>query len=304
MTSKVDRLQLITTFLAIAEAGNISAAARALGTTQPTVSRRLRDLEHLLGSRLASRSTRGFYLTAEGEELQRRAASWADVWSEWEHVLKTTSGLPRGKLTLAAPQGYGDTFLMEAIAQFRAEFPEVEVDLRLTDRPVDIVGQGIDCWVRVGGSRDQGLHVRRIGQMRRILVASSTLARRYKIAQPEDLASVPFVGLVPHVHGRLTLISVEGAQRTVTVTTPVTTDSLLASYRAIQNGLGVGGSGLWLYDRELKAGRMRRILPKWELTPISIEVVSVAGRFRPARINAFVEILQAAMSKLNGFVPA
>jgi len=304
MTTKVDRLQLITTFLAIAEAGNISAAARALGTTQPTVSRRLRDLEGLLGTRLASRSTHGFYLTAEGEELQHRATSWADVWSEWEHVLKTTSGLPRGKLTVAAPQGYGDTFLMEAIAQFRTKFAEVEVDLRLTDRPVDIVSQGIDCWVRVGGSRDQGLHVRRIGHMRRILVASSAIARRLKISQPEDLVRVPFVGLIPHVHGRLTLISSDGSQRSVTVTTPVTTDSLLASYRAIQMGLGVGGSGLWLYGQDLKAGRLRRVLPRWELTPVPIEIVSVAGRFRPARINAFVDVLCDVMAKLDGFVPA
>jgi DNA-binding transcriptional LysR family regulator len=304
MTSKLDRLQLITTFLAVAEAGNLSAAARALGTTQPTVSRRLRDLEQLLGARLASRSTHQFYLTAEGEELQRRAASWADVWTEWEHVLKTTSGLPRGRLTVAGPQGYGHAFLMEAVAAFRGEYPEVEVEMRLTDRAVDIVGQGIDCWIRVGGSRDQALHVRRIGQMRRFLVASASLTRRYKITRPEDLIEVPFVGLIPHVQGRLTLSSRDGLQRTVPVRTPVSTDSLLASYRAIREGLGVGGSALWLCGADLKAGRVRRVLRGWELTPISIEAVSVAGRFRPARINAFVDILCQIMNRMDGFIPA
>jgi DNA-binding transcriptional LysR family regulator len=304
MTSKLDRLQLITTFLAVAEAGNLSAAARALGTTQPTVSRRLRDLEQLLGARLASRSTHRFYLTAEGEELQRRAVSWADVWSEWEHVLKTTSGLPRGKLTLAGPQGYGNAFLMEAVAIFRAQYPEVEVELRLTDRIVDIVGQGIDCWIRVGGSRDQALHVRRIGQMRRILVASTSLARRHRISRPEDLSAVPVVGLIPHVQGKLVLVSKDGGQRAVPVLTPVSTDGLLASYRAIQEGLGVGGSALWLCGADIRAGRIRRVLPGWELTPIPIEAVSVAGRFRPARINAFVDILEGIMNRLDGFDPA
>jgi DNA-binding transcriptional LysR family regulator len=268
------------------------------------VSRRLRDLEQLLGARLASRSTHQFYLTAEGDELQRRAASWADVWSEWEHVLKTTSGLPRGKLTIAGPQGYGHAFLMEAVAAFRGEYPEVEVELRLTDRTVDIVGQGIDCWIRVGGSRDQSLHVRRIGQMRRFLVASASLARRHRITRPEELADVPVVGLIPHVQGKLTLVSRDGLQRTVPVHTPVSTDSLLASYRAIQEGLGVGGSALWLCGVDLKAGRVRRVLPGWELTPVPIEAVSVAGRFRPARINAFVDILCRIMIRMDGFIPA
>lgn len=303
MTSKLDRLQLITTFLAVAEAGNLSAAARALGTTQPTVSRRLRDLEQLLGARLASRSSHGFYLTAEGEELQRRAVSWADVWSEWEHVLKTTSGLPRGKLTVAGPQGYGHAFLMDAVVEFRMRHPEVEVDMRLTDRAVDIVGQGIDCWIRVGGSRDQGLNVRRIGQMRRILVASAAFVRRHKIARPEELANVPMVGLIPHVQSRLALLSTDGSQRTVPVTTPFSTDGLLASYKAIQRGLGVGGSALWLCGADLKAGRVRRVLPDWELSPIPIEAVSVAGRFRPARINAFVDILSDHLKRLDGFLP-
>lgn len=302
MTSKLDRLQLITTFLAVAEAGNLSAAARALGTTQPTVSRRLRDLEQLLGARLASRSTHRFYLTGEGEELQRRAVAWADVWSEWEQVLKTTSGLPRGKLTLAAPQGYGHAFLMDAVARFRAQYPEVDVELRLTDRAVDIVGQGIDCWIRVGGGRDESLHVRPIGTMRRILVASREFVRRHRIDAPEDLKGVPVVGLIPHIQDKLVLVSADGKERKlVPVRTPIATDGLLASYRAISQGLGVGGSALWLCGGDLANGRIRRVLPPWELVPVAIEAVSVAGRFRPARINAFVDILCEVMGELEGF---
>ena len=304
MTSKLDRLQLITTFLAVAEAGNLSAAARALGTTQPTVSRRLRDLEHLLGTRLAARTTHRFYLTGEGEELQRRAGAWADAWSEWEHVLKSTAGLPRGKLTIAGPQGYGHAFLMDAVVRFRAAYPDVDVELRLTDRPIDIIGQGIDCWIRVGGSADDSLHVRRIGTMRRILVASPDFARRHTIDRPEDLKEVPVVGLIPHIQNKLVLVSVAGkARKVVAVRTPVTTDGLLASYRAVSEGLGVGGSALWLAGSDLAKNRIKRVLPQWELLPVPIEAVSVAGRYRPARINAFVDVLCEVMGKLQGFEP-
>lgn len=305
MTAKIDRLQLITTFLAVAEVGNLSAAARTLNTTQPTVSRRLRDLEQLLGTRLATRTTHRFYLTPEGEELQRRAASWADVWSEWEHVLKTTSSLPKGKLTLVGPQGYGTAFLMEAVTRFRKAYPEVEVELRLTDRPVDVVGQGVDCWIRVGGSRDQSLHVRRIGTMRRILVASREFASKHKVTSPEDLESLPIVGLIPHITEKLVLLSMKGDdRRVIAIKTPVSTDSLLASYKAVLEGLGVGGSALWLCGKDLRHGRLKRVLPDWELAPVPIEAASVAGRFRPARINAYVDILSAVMARLDGFEAA
>lgn len=305
MTNKLDRLQLITTFLAVAEVRSLSAAARTLGTSQPTVSRRLRDLEQLLGARLATRSTHRFDLTAEGEELQRRAGAWADVWTEWEDGLKSTVALPRGRLTLIAPHGYGHAFLMDAVKVFRTLHPQVEVELRLTDRQVDLIGQAADCWIRVGGSLDQSLHVRPIGRMRRILVAASDFALPHAIDVPADLKNVPMIGLIPHVLDRLVLHSHHrGERHTVPIHTPITTDGLLASYRAMREGLGVSASAHWLCGPDIASGKVRQILPGWELEPIPIEAVSVAGRFRPARINAFVDILCAEMARLEGFEPA
>lgn len=305
MTAKLDRLQLITTFLAVAERRSLSAAARALGTTQPTVSRRLRDLEHLLNARLATRTTHRFELTAEGEELQRRAVAWADVWNEWEDALKVSAGVPKGKLTLIGPHAYGHAFLMDAVSEFRERYPQVEVELRLTDRPVDIVGQACDCWIRVGSSADQSLHVRPIGRMQRILVASREFAVRHRVKTPEDLSALPFVGLIPYVLDRLPMHTKGGTERrTVPIQTPVSTDGLLASYRAMLEGLGVAACARWLCASDLASGHVKRVLPRWELEPIAIEAVSVAGRFRPARINAFIEVLCEVMARVEGFEPA
>ncbi|MBN9370356.1 LysR family transcriptional regulator [Hydrogenophaga sp. YM1] len=305
MTAKLDRLQLITTFLAVAERRSLSAAARALGTTQPTVSRRLRDLEQLLNARLATRSTHRFDLTAEGEELQRRAVAWADAWNEWEDALKVSAGLPKGKLSLIGPHAYGHAFLMDAVRLFRERYPQVEVELRLTDRPVDIVGQACDCWIRVGSSADQSLHVRPIGRMRRVLVASTAFAARHRVRTPEDLSSLPFVGLIPYVMDRLPMHTQDQTERrTVPIRTPFTTDGLLASYRAMLEGLGIAASARWLCGPDIASGRVKRILPKWELEPIAIEAVSVAGRFRPARINAFIDVLCEVMAGVEGFDPA
>lgn len=305
MTSKLDRLQLITTFLAVADQKNLSAAARVLGTTQPTVSRRLRDLEVTLGVRLATRSTHRFELTNEGESLLRRAVTWADEWSEWEDVLKGTTELPKGKLSLIAPHGYGHAFLMDAVGIFRAEYPQVEVELRLTDRQIDLVGQGADCWIRVGGASDQSLHVRPLGRMHRILVASAEFERRNRIRKPKDLESVPFVGLIPHVVRTLALRSArKGERQSVSIKTAVATDGLLASYQAMRGGMGVAASAWWLCRQDILSGAVRHVLPAWRLEPIEIEAVSVAGRFRPARINAFLEILARQMAQLEGFEAA
>lgn len=302
MTAKLDRLQLITTFLAIADQRSLSAAARVLRTTQPTVSRRLRDLEHLLGARLATRSTHRFDLTSEGEELLRRAGAWADEWHEWEEALKETPELARGKLSIIGPHGYGHAFLMDAVREFVARHPQVEVELRLTDRQVDLVGQAADCWIRVGGTTDQTLHVRPIGKMERILVASTEFLSHHPVTSPDDLASVPFVGLIPHVTNRVVLLSAHKNERkAVSISSPVSTDGLLASYRAMQLGLGVAASALWLCSDDLARGTIKRVLPRWSLEPISVEAVSVAGRYRPARINVFVEILREQMGRLSGF---
>ena len=302
MTAKLDRLQLITTFLAIADQRSLSAAARVLRTTQPTVSRRLRELEHLLGARLATRSTHRFDLTSEGEELLRRAGAWVDEWSEWEEALKDTPELPRGKLSIIGPHAYGHAFLMDAVRTFVVRHPHVEVELRLTDRPVDLIGQAADCWIRVGGAVDQGLHVQLIGKMERILVASNEFLARNRIRSPDDLTSVPFVGLIPHVMDRITLLAAQGNERrTVPISSPVSTDGLLASYRAMRLGLGIAGSAHWLCGEDLTAGKIRRVLPRRYLEPIPVEVASVTGRYRPARIKAFVDILREEMRRLDGF---
>ena len=303
MTSKIDRLQLITTFLAVAEHGNLSAAARTLGSTQPTVSRRLRDLEALLGTRLAARTTHRFHLTPEGVELQRKATAWSDVWSEWEHGLKASTLLPQGKLTLVGPHGYGSSFLMDAIALFRRAHPQVEVSLQLTDRPVDLIAQGADCWIYAGGVRDQNLHVRRLGMMHRLLIAAKDYPLG-RIRRPEDLARHPLVGLIPHVQERLVLGSLKtGEKREVRMQAPVATDGLLASYRAIQAGMGIGSAALWLCGEDIARGKLQQVLPGWELEPVPVEAVSVAGRFRPARIDAFIDILAQVLHGMPGFAP-
>lgn len=141
--------------------------------------------------------------------------------------------------------------------------------------------------------------------MERILVGSKDFLANHRVGNPDDLANTPFIGLMPHVMDRVTLVSTMGAERrTVPIHTHVSTDGLLASYHAMRLGLGVAASARWLCGSDLSEGTIKRVLPKWRLDPISVEAVSIAGRYKPARINAFVDILCEVMSSLDGFEPS
>jgi DNA-binding transcriptional LysR family regulator len=119
-----------------------------------------------------------------------------------------------------------------------------------------------------------------------------------------NLPRMPCVGLVPYVMGNVRLYDRKGASRVIALDTPLRTDSLLSSYRAILNSAGIGGAAPWMCQADLQAGRLRRVLPQWELEPIGIHVALPPGIYRPARVTAFIEALRQRMHLLPGFRPA
>jgi DNA-binding transcriptional LysR family regulator len=112
------------------------------------------------------------------------------------------------------------------------------------------------------------------------------------------------VGLVPYVEGSVRLLDRSGRSRMVRLDTPIKTDSLLSSYRAILNGAGIGAAAPWMCHADIQAGRLKRVLPRWWLEPIGIHIALPPGLYRPARVTAFIEALKQRMHALPGFRPA
>lgn len=299
-----DRLDLLDTFQKIGESGSLSKAARLLGTTQPTVSRRLLELERLLGCKLALRTTASFSLTDEGRSLLVEARDLGDRWSGLSHRLKGGQSRPEGTLRVIGPSGYGTGFLTDAVTDLRAAHPALRVELTLTDRVIDLAASGAECWVCVGEVRDPGLVSRKLGSMERVLIATPELLKKLGPVSIARLPQLPCVGLVPYVTGNVRMLDRSGRSRMVTLDTPIQTDSLLSSYRAILNGAGIGAAAPWMCQEDLKSGRVQRVLANWWLEPIAIHVALPPGIYRPARVTAFIEALKARMFALSGFRPS
>ena len=299
-----DRLDLLDTFQKIGESGSLSKAARLLGTTQPTVSRRLLELERLLGCKLALRTTASFSLTDEGRSLLVEARDLGDRWSGLSQRLKGGQSQPEGTLRVIGPSGYGTGFLTDAVTDLRAAHPALRVELTLTDRVLDLTAWGADCWVCVGEVRDPGLVSRKLGTMERVLIAAPELLRKLGPVSIARLPQLPCVGLVPYVIGNVRMLDRSGRSRMVMLDTPIQTDSLLSSYRAILNGAGIGAAAPWMCQDDLKTGRVQRVLANWWLEPIAIHVALPPGIYRPARVTAFIEALKARMFALSGFRPS
>lgn len=298
-----DRLDLLDTFLKIGETGSLSKAARLLGTTQPTASRRLLELERLLGCKLAIRNTANFSLTDEGRSLLAEAHDLTDRWSGLSQRLSGGQSRPEGTLRVIGPSGYGTGFLTDAVTDLCAAHPGLRVELTLTDRIVDLAASGAECWVCVGEVRDPGLVSRHLGAMERILIATPQLLKRIGPVTLARLPQLPCVGLVPYVMGSVRLLDKAGRARSVALDTPLKTDSLLASYRAILNSAGIGAAAPWMCHEDIRAGKLKRVLPNWWLEPVGIHVALPPGLYRPARVSAFIEALKQRMRSLPGFRP-
>lgn len=304
MNGAYDRLDLLDTFLHIGEARSLSRAARVLGTTQPTVSRRLAELEALLGCKLVHRTTSTFALTDEGQTLLLEARDLGERWSGLSDRLQGRQSRPEGTLRVIGPAGYGNGFLTDALTGLLAAHPRLRVELTLADHYVDLAASGAECCVFVGRVPDQDIVCRTLGHMQRILVATPALLARIGPVTIGRLPRLPFVGLDAHVVGTVRLVHGNGTSRQVTLDTPFRTGSLPANYRATLNGAGIGSAALWMCQDDIASGRLVRVLPQWSLAPVGIHAALLPGRYRPARVTAFIDAVREHLRHLNGFVPA
>ena len=170
-----DRIELMQTFVRIVEAGSLSAAAQQLGTSQPTVSRRLQALERSLGITLLPRSTHVMKLTEDGDRCFAHAKALLEDWRAMEDDLRGTADTPRGTLRVLAPHAFGqDQFIAPLMAYLR-RYPEVDVEWMLHDRRPNFIAEGIDCAIQVGAVDDPSVVAVRLAEVPRIVLAAPAL---------------------------------------------------------------------------------------------------------------------------------
>ncbi|WP_313466328.1 LysR family transcriptional regulator [Stenotrophomonas sp.] len=299
-----DRLDLLRTFLRIVDAGSLSAAATQLGTTQPTVSRRLQALERQLGLRLLQRSTHGLQLTEDGQRCQRHAQRVIDEWESLQAELHGEAQVLRGRLRVMVPHAFGQAQLLPTMLDFLARHPQLSLEWILEDHRPDFVAGGIDCAVRVGPVDEPRMVALPLAEVPRIVVASPSLADPAKVRTPEQAQALPWIALATYYRERLLLHDGQGHAHTLSIAPRLLTDNLFVVQRAAVAGLGAAVVSAWLVADDLAEGRLVQLLPQWQAPPLPVHLVFPAARQQPLRLRAFIDAMKEALPQLHGMRPA
>ncbi len=287
----------VLVFARVYEAGSFTDAARALGAPKSTISRRVAALEERLGARLIERTTRKFRPTEAGTLLYERARRIALALDEAEAAVAELHDRPKGTLRLTAPVDFGSAWLPAMLADFVRQYPEVRVDVELSNRYVDLLAEGFDLAIRAGQLEDSSLIARRLGKNRlRLYAAPSYFADRSEPLQPEELADHQLVLFrAPRFQATLTLS--RGAEvRTLEATSRISVHDF-----TLLRGLLIAGTGIGVLPDvaggvEVKSGRLRLVLPEWCLGEGVISAVYPSSRHLSASLRAFLDHLTSQLS--------
>lgn len=300
MSKPLDRITLLETFVRIADTGSISAAARDIGLSQPSVSRQLAELEARLKTQLMRRTTHSLALTNAGADLLADARLLLDSWEALEERHLAGETRVKGKLKVVAPIALGQMHLARMACRFQRDHPGVTITWQLEDQPIRFAEVGCDCWIKIGPIPDETLIVRLLGSVKRWLVASSRFVEEYGLpTTPKEAERLPLVALEPFEGGQIVLIN---GKRTVNIRpdTRMHTNSIIALKEAALMGLGMAVMPTWFIADELANGELVDLLPKWNAPALDINVAYFPGRHRPLRLKVFLETIEREVPEMSG----
>lgn len=292
----MDRIADLQAFVAVIERGSLSAAARQLSRSLQSVSRSLAALENDLGVELVRRTTRRSSATEVGRALCRRlGAALAEIEDARREASRRHSD-PVGLLRVTASTAFGALYLVPIISAFLEKYRRIEVELDLSDRYVDLVGEGFDVAVRIGEMRDSTLKARSLANLRRVVFASSGYLRRHgRPRRPEDLLRHACIVRTAALDGNTWPFVVDGKSKKVKVTGRFKTSAALAANEAAAQGLGIANAPLWQVRPLVDRGDVELILTRFETPPMPVHAVWPATRVLPARTQLFIDLVAARL---------
>lgn len=299
---RIDRVELMRTFVRIVEAGSLSAAARQLATTQATISRRLQSLEAMLGVKLVLRTTHAMKLTDDGERCYEHAKHIIDAWLALEDGLNVTEDEPVGTLRVRAPHAFGQQQLLTPLLEFLQRYPNLSVEWMLNDKRVDFLGDNIDCAIRVGAEVDPATVTVLLAEVPRSVVATPGLLENYPhIIQPEQLSALPWIALNTFYQHNVSLTHRFSREPvTIPIAPRLSTDSIYVARNAALAGLGVAVVSSWTVAEDVAQGRLIELVADWQTAPLPVHLVYPWARYYPTRLRKFLELMKQVMPELAG----
>lgn len=287
------RLDDMRLFAELAEAGSLTGAAAYLGIPKQTVSRRLAELEGVLGVQLARRTTRRLRLTDVGRAYAVRCREVVRLADEANHAATAAVGEePRGILRITADPTFGEAFLPGLVAEYLARHRGVRLEVMLANRYVDLVDEGFDLAFRVGRLDDSSLVVRRLGPARLLCCASPEyLACRGAPVVPAALADHDCIELSPRRGpSRWPFLGPDGGIETVAVTGRIQVNSLPMARRVARAGLGIANLPAFACAADIESNALQTVLDPWVVDVGGVHVVYPPQRFLASRVRYFVDL--------------
>lgn len=290
------------TFVRVAERGSLSAVARELGTGQSTVTRHLRELEEAVGAPLLSRTTRRVALTEEGSRYYAQCVQILRLVEQATDEIRDTRDAPSGAVRLSCTAALGVLHITRLIFDFQTRYPDIHVDLNLTDERIDLVKEGVDVALRLGPLTESSMKLRHLGESTRLLVgAPDYLGLHGRPTEPNDLTGHNVIRM-SNVAGSdtLGLIGPDGARHVISVRGNLMVDHGLAAREAFKAGRGIGSTHHWLVDDLLSSGDLEQLLPEYSLPSTPLNMLIVPERAKVGRVRLLVDHLAERIRQLPG----
>ncbi|TFW09802.1 LysR family transcriptional regulator [Oxalobacteraceae bacterium OM1] len=296
----------IALFAKVAETRSFAGAARALGVSVATVSRGVARLEERLGARLLNRTSRQLALTELGRTIAESAGIVFRQAEEIEGAVREMSAQPRGVVRFAVPMSFGLRWVAPILPDFLRAYPEVVIDLHLSDATVDLVGDGFDAALRIAILPDSSLVARRICPVARYIVASPEyLKRTGRPEHPQDLHGRPCLGYAYRARNDVWRFRNAAGDEAIHVPVgPLRATNADALIPTVLAGLAIAELPEFAAGEYLRSGQLETVLREWTLDEGGLYFVTPSARSRPSKVDALANFLVERLAQPNWFQPA
>jgi DNA-binding transcriptional LysR family regulator len=292
----MDRHLAMETFIRVVDTGSFSAAANQMRVGQPAVSKAIAQLEEWLGVRLLLRSTRSLTPTEAGTNFYVRAKRSIEEAEEAVLAARGAGAALSGKLRISASVCFGRLHIMRQLDRFLEKHPELEIDMVLDDRPINLVEEGIDVAFRSGSLADSTLVARKIGQARRLVMATPNyFAKHGEPKTPAELIAHQTVIYTPDRGGLSWTFRQGSAETSVAVSGRLKVTAAEGLREAVFAHLGIGITSEWNFAPELASGIVKAVLNDWELPSLELWAVYPTGRMASAKAREFASFVETCI---------
>jgi DNA-binding transcriptional LysR family regulator len=287
----MDRLAAMETFVRVVETGSFSGAARQLRVGQPAVSKSVAQLEEYLGVKLLTRSTRGLTPTEAGLGYLERAKRALEEAAEAEFAARGAGAGLKGRLRVSAAVTFARIHLIPLLPKFLAQNPELDLEVVLDDRQIDLVQEGIDVALRMGRLMDSALTARRIARCKRLVLGTPAYFDRAGTpSTPSELSR--HRAIVYLQEGSVWSFRRAGSELAVSVQSRLRVTAAEGVRAAVLADVGLTIASEWMFSPELRSGAVRAVLLEWDLPRLDLWTVLPTGRAATAKARAFVSFFE------------